>query len=528
MDKIVPSTFLPGVNVSAGDKTVVVQPQDVQINLKPGTFVLLETIANSDLAENSLVTLNIQTQEGQFPLVIKAQTALPINVAEGELQQYNAKVLKDGSLQLFPIKNNTSSPNIPSSQQPIQSNIGTLGRINEAVFQPLKVVSIIDNMIKNIELSTSLKQQIISSLPAADIQVAIKNLDDAPFSDTILQPIKNILAQMSGASNHPQQINELQQQLEQEIFSLVGKSFSAKVALQPNPANTMVLDSSLGKILSETTFKLAPQTPLHMEVSEIKVSQVFEETSLLKSAIESMAKLFTKEHLGTIDTRAILQSIRNGDNQSSNFIKNITSLLAEAKFQETVSLILQKLPGIKGNILQNLYSFYKAANSGEAIDWLGKETTSQILNSAKGAEALGIAEAAVSSVVKETPLWRIIEIPFFEGSRIVPLQISVKKDRDEQEKKKNSKSGLRFIIETEFSKLGAVQFDGLSVAAERRLDLVIRTSQKMEEDFCLAIINLFKKSLHDLEYTGSIKINQRETFIRVDKDPQILLDGVYI
>ena len=87
MDKIVPSTFLPGVNVSAGDKTVVVQPQDVQINLKPGTFVLLETIANSDLAENSLVTLNIQTQEGQFPLVIKAQTALPINVAEGELQQ---------------------------------------------------------------------------------------------------------------------------------------------------------------------------------------------------------------------------------------------------------------------------------------------------------------------------------------------------------------------------------------------------------------------------------------------------------
>ena len=84
------------------------------------------------------------------------------------------------------------------------------------------------------------------------------------------------------------------------------------------------------------------------------------------------------------------------------------------------------------------------------------------------------------------------------------------------------------MIETEFSKLGAFQFDGLSVASECRLDLVIRTSKKMEEDFCLAIINLFKKSLYDLEYIGSIKINQSESFIKIDKEIQALPSGVYI
>ena len=83
------------------------------------------------------------------------------------------------------------------------------------------------------------------------------------------------------------------------------------------------------------------------------------------------------------------------------------------------------------------------------------------------------------------------------------------------------------MINTSFSKLGAFQFDGFAVAAERRFDLIIRTDKNHPQDFCSHIINLFKKSLYDIGYIGTIKINQREAFIKVEP-ADTPREGVYV
>ena len=73
--------------------------------------------------------------------------------------------------------------------------------------------------------------------------------------------------------------------------------------------------------------------------------------------------------------------------------------------------------------------------------------------------------------------------------------------------------GTRFVVETQFSKLGNFQFDGFVRSHERNLDLIVRTSSQLDDDFCTQLINLFKNSLYNFDYKGSVKINQKESFI---------------
>ena len=127
---------------------------------------------------------------------------------------------------------------------------------------------------------------------------------------------------------------------------------------------------------------------------------------------------------------------------------------------------------------------------------------------------------------KETTSWRIVEMPFYDGFQLSAIKIAVKKDKQKQERQKDKKT-TRFVVETEFSKLGKFQFDGFSKVQLRSLDLIIRTSEQISDDFCLNIINLFKKSLYDLDYSGTIKINRAENFINFN-DESIINEGVYI
>ena len=72
---------------------------------------------------------------------------------------------------------------------------------------------------------------------------------------------------------------------------------------------------------------------------------------------------------------------------------------------------------------------------------------------------------------------------------------------------------------------------GFSLAKDRRFDLVVRTSKTLPSDFCSHIVNLFKTSLHDVDYVGNISINVKENFIKIGEDEitqSQIRDGVYI
>ena len=180
-------------------------------------------------------------------------------------------------------------------------------------------------------------------------------------------------------------------------------------------------------------------------------------------------------------------------------------------------------------LLENIYDFYQAAVTKDIKQWLNPKMA-QIDSLSLEAKKIVMEElnSFIGSSIKETPSWRIVEMPMFDGTSFKPLKIAVRKDRQEQkEEKKHSSDVTRFIVETGFSKLGEFQFDGLSEPKKRKFDLIIRTSQKMSNDFCANIINLFKKSLYNLDYTGTIKINSEEAFIKI-RDDNTIKQGIYI
>jgi hypothetical protein len=49
----------------------------------------------------------------------------------------------------------------------------------------------------------------------------------------------------------------------------------------------------------------------------------------------------------------------------------------------------------------------------------------------------------------------------------------------------------------------------------------------LDDDFCANIINLFKKSLYNLDYSGTIKLNRQENFVALYQDKPIM-EGFYI
>ena len=171
-------------------------------------------------------------------------------------------------------------------------------------------------------------------------------------------------------------------------------------------------------------------------------------------------------------------------------------------------------------MFQNIYNLYQGAETKDISKWLGIQTVKKINTEvSQSPKVLQELQDFATSMIKETPVWKIVEMPLFDGTQFSPLKIAVKKDPEQQKKETSQQNtGTRFIVETNFSKLGSFQFDGLSHAKERRLDLIIRTSSAQTDDFCSNLINLFKKSLYDVDYTGTIKINRQETFINLLED----------
>ena len=87
------------------------------------------------------------------------------------------------------------------------------------------------------------------------------------------------------------------------------------------------------------------------------------------------------------------------------------------------------------------------------------------------------------------------------------------------------------MVDTTFSRLGAFQFDGFSFVKDRQFDLIIRTEKVIDEDLKSNIFKIFKTTLNNLHYSGTIKINVKENFIKICEDDtkeETLKQGLYV
>ena len=285
-----------------------------------------------------------------------------------------------------------------------------------------------------------------------------------------------------------------------------GREITAETSLR---GDKVVLRTPLGEIIPEVPLKIAVGEKFILRFSELL-------------GLEREPKINPKSEGGTA------QSLGSKLNE-------ILAPLQTRVAPKVYNAIIDKIPAHNHKMLSNIMTFLKATGEGKIESWLGQDVVDSLrLSGPEGQKALARLEDMIIGRREDNTQWRIIEIPFYGAENLSRIQVAVRrfgKDGRHQQSNTKGKGAARFVVDTSFTALGGFQFDGFSLPQERRFDLIIRTEKEIDTDFCTEIMNLFRKSLSEVDYAGNIRINIKEKFIKLcddEPEPPLLQDGIYI
>jgi len=119
----------------------------------------------------------------------------------------------------------------------------------------------------------------------------------------------------------------------------------------------------------------------------------------------------------------------------------------------------------------------------------------------------------VSSLAQERPGvdWRCCFIPILDDGTIRQINLFYRRDRRKDRKDaKDEKSGTRFIVEVDMSRMGPFQFDGL--VREKQFDLMVRSHIALPQKFKQDITELFQEALSLGDYRGGLIFQKVKDF----------------
>ena len=441
----------------------------------------------------------LQLGDKNFSINIKNNLSLPIDL--GQKIEIPVKFNSVGNI--IPDLSTINKPVVNTKPEIIVETKENMA--SKPNLTPIKLQSFIEQNIKEFSLDTNTKQQIMQI--AKDVDVSLAKIGSLPQNEADIKNLQNIIKEIA---TFPQKIGKLRPQIEQIINNFAGKQLGGEIASKIN--QLYVIKTPLGDSYFSSDIKIPISEKVTLDINS--PIPAFEQKIKI---IDAVMKNILPEYKSSSNIEALAKESSVRD--FAEVAKNVDN--------KTMMLITQKLPLQRDNLFENIYNLYKGVVNKDITQWLGRETIQEILsdniNGQKNINELG---NMLQNSLKETTSWRIVEMPFYDGTQLSALKIAVKKDKRQKEKQ-NERKTTRFVVETEFSKLGRFQFDGFSKVQSRSLDLIIRTSEKISDDFCANIINLFKKSLYDLDYSGTIKINCAENFINFNEE-NIITEGVYI
>lgn len=498
-------------------------PQDLREMWQNGMLAKLRILPQTTMQENQVL---LEINDATFALQMKTKLPLP-NMSE----EYTIPV-KLASGDRVQIQNlSGAEPKIASlSEQSsaVKMNVDIGKQLADIKVVPLKLNEVIAPKVQEMPIPQAAKEVILQSLPKLDAEIVALG-KDLNIAKNVLQPVYENLQEIA---ENVQKLPDLLPKLQQQIAELSGQKIGAEVTSRLN--ETTFLKTDLGNTLFSSPVKLATGENLTLEINSpiYPTDKTQNNVSLVNDFFELLAGKtnITDSKIREFSDQ-LLQKILSVPSQKTANTSVDTKLNANLNINNEAVMkvaqnILPKVPTFGNNFMANVANFMTAATKGDAEIWLGKDNVQTIITNFDNApKALQVLNDFVSSAVKETPLWRVVEIPVYAENRFSYVKIALPKERENGEQAK--KKGTRFMVETQFSKLGSFQFDGFVQKSSRNLDLVVRTSRELEEDFCTQIINLYKNTLYNLNYVGNIKINQRDEFINIyaGNKPK---EGIYI
>lgn len=537
-------TQAPSGNTATGNTTIHIS-LDKLGSISPNDVLTLEFIENLSTTstvvskgENSLPEIMMPTENKQP--IIKVQLSSgqvievaaddisfdkPVNIDKGTLLQAKVSSINEQGVtirlqntkiegQILPeTLENAGIKNIISEQPTQQGKTEVV--IKNDVFQgikteilPLRLSQAIEQIAKEINLSPKLVNEIKTALNGFEIRFdAPKNIENPVVRDNPQQvmtmtkgenAINILFSNIREIASQNQPVSKAIETIVNAFKALEGKTLPAQT--QDYPQGT-VFKTAIGNIFPEKDIKLPQNIKLELPVKEIK--------EVIENKLDELlrADFWKFSTVGKSETKA-----------EPEVLKEIFRLLKNENLDSKIPQPESK------DFFANIRGFIKAVKTAEVSQWLGRETTQEILNLPKGQETISVLQNFIDSSHREVGLWRIVEIPIVSGETIEQIRLAVKRQTEEDEeneenqKENPKKGGTRFVVESRFSRLGGFQFDGLADEKKRRFDLIIRTEKLLEEDLCSQIMRLYKTTLHKFEYWGTIQINLKENFIKPWED----------
>lgn len=492
------------ISILFHNQSIQLQTDLINQQLPKLPIELMEFVEIGDAAILDIMSLEdgtiqgiLKTDKQEFSLAINNKI---LNTIKGTNVELPVKIGKDGQLLL------QKSTLLPESIKP-SADISIKNQNMTIELSSLKLSDFIDNELKSMNVSKEVREYITKDIPK--LEAKVDNLfENKNIKFVKLQNIHNILKQIA---ENPNSFKALKSLLLQEINNLVGQKVLGEVT---NFVNEMtVIKTPLG----ETHFDAKVKLPIGEQVVVTIKSIAADYSKEIQTLDNTIKSLFQTEKT-LIKPEELIQYPQ---------LKSLAKIIDQIP-KDMVFKIVDKITLTSNNLIQTLFNINQIDNTKDLFQLIGKNLNREILQvSPKGEQIVQEINNALINSIKDTPSWRIIEMPLFDGNQLQPFKFAVKKDSNKNNHKASKqKSGTRFIVETEFSKLGSFQFDGFSNVLKRNFDLIIRTSKYFDDDFCSNIINLFKKSLYKLDYSGTIKINCKSDFIKIYEQSN-MNEGIY-
>ena len=258
------------------------------------------------------------------------------------------------------------------------------------------------------------------------------------------------------------------------------------------PSGNAVLNSPLGAIILQGALHVPVGTELSMAV---------------EPALPAPAGL----PVGTSSLPQLLLSMA----RSWPSLAEAIALLRQNSSSGDTLAVLARLPQAGPKLAAGLIAAMQALRTGDAETLLGALVAARAGGNARDESARKVRQefAQVSSLAQERPGidWRCCFIPILDDGTIRQINLFYRRDRHKDRKDaKDEKSGTRFIVEVDMSRMGPFQFDGL--VREKQFDLMVRSRIALPPKFKHDITELFQEALSLGDYRGGLVFQKVKDF----------------
>jgi len=180
--------------------------------------------------------------------------------------------------------------------------------------------------------------------------------------------------------------------------------------------------------------------------------------------------------------------------------------------------VVLRLPDLGPQFVPNMVAWVAATQSGDIRAWLGDRAVKALERDGRVdlIQRLGGDLAAARAPVampQSSGDWQALTLPLFFGQRVERIRMMVRRHRDEDEAEGRDEEGLRFLVDVDMSRLGALQLDGLVKRNAKRFDLIVRSRRALPDDVQHEIGGIFARALEGMGMTGAAIFKQAVAFI---------------